>query len=89
VFSEIYYEKGWLAEIDGKPSDIIRANYVLRGLFIPRGVHRITFTFKPQTYYTGNAISYGASILLIVGLLVSILVSYLMHYRSKKVATNI
>jgi hypothetical protein len=37
----------WRAEIDGQPAPIIRANVLFRAVAVPRGRHRITFTFRP------------------------------------------
>lgn len=66
VFSEIYYEKGWTATIDGQEADILRANYVLRALEIPNGKHTVTFTFKPSAYHIGSKVATASSILLLL-----------------------
>lgn len=66
VFSEIYYDKGWNAYIDGNLVPHFRANYVLRGLEIPSGNHKVEFKFEPKTYHTGETISLASSILLIL-----------------------
>jgi hypothetical protein len=66
VFSEIYYPEGWTAYLDGKPVDILRANYILRALEIPAGQHKVEFKFAPESYTLGNKIMLGSSILLIL-----------------------
>jgi len=72
VFSEIFYEPGWQAYIDGKPVDHLRVNYVLRGLVVPAGKHNIKFVFEPQTYYQGEKISLIGSIIWTIACLVTL-----------------
>jgi predicted MPP superfamily phosphohydrolase len=71
VFSEIYYEKGWNAYVDGKITEHFPVNYVLRGMKIPAGKHTIEFKFEPQVIQTGSTITlisfFGMLVLLIGG----------------------
>ncbi len=66
VFSEIYYPKGWNAYIDGQLKPHANVNYVLRGLNIPPGKHKIEFKFEPQTYKTASTIAVLGSILVLL-----------------------
>lgn len=71
VFSEIYYEKGWNAYLDGKLTEHFPVDYVLRAMQIPAGKHTIEFKFEPQVVQTGSIItlvsSFGMLLLLVGG----------------------
>ncbi len=70
VFSEIFYKDGWNAYIDGNLTPHYRVNYVLRGLGIPKGTHRIEFKFEPTVVKKGSTItliSYGLLLIIFAG----------------------
>ena len=58
VVSEVNYP-GWIATIDGKPADIITADYLLRSVVLPAGSHRV------EMRYTAPAARRGALITLV------------------------
>jgi hypothetical protein len=64
VFSEVYYTLGWNAYIDGKKTDYVNADYILRGLSIPAGKHTVKFVFEPESVKKGRSIMFLASILI-------------------------
>ncbi|MEQ9623722.1 YfhO family protein [Coleofasciculus chthonoplastes] len=63
VLSDVYYP-GWNATIDGKPIPIFQTNYVLRGVQIPAGNHRVTFEFNPVSFHLGLGVSSASLVLL-------------------------
>ncbi len=70
VFSETYYKDGWKAFIDDQEQPIYPVNYMLRGLKVPQGKHKIEFKFEPQVVKTGSAITLTSSlifVLLVIG----------------------
>lgn len=69
VFSDVYYQPGWVAKIDGKEVDHVRANWILRAMKVPAGNHEIEFTFYPKTYYTLRNVGVAASWLLVLSIL--------------------
>ncbi|MFM8432264.1 MAG: YfhO family protein, partial [Bacteroidota bacterium] len=69
VFSEIYYDKGWNAYVDGKKSPYFRTNYVLRGMRVPAGSHKVEFKFEPEVIAKGEKIALASSGLLVLFLL--------------------
>jgi hypothetical protein len=39
---------GWNVSVDGKPSELLRCNYIMRGVFLPPGEHTVEFKFAPS-----------------------------------------
>jgi hypothetical protein len=56
VMSDVF-APGWNALLDDRPTELLRANYAFRGVFVPRGDHRITFAYRPADYLVGAALS--------------------------------
>ncbi|MFN5418395.1 MAG: YfhO family protein [Flavobacteriia bacterium] len=72
VFSEIYYPEGWTATIDGKEVDIRKADYLLRGLEIPAGKHKIEFSFMLPKYQKAGTWAMLGNLIIIFALIVGI-----------------
>ena len=66
VFSEIYYEKGWNAYVDGVKTDHFPVDYVLRAMMVPAGDHTIEFKFEPEVVKTGSTITLISAILMLL-----------------------
>tara|TARA_R110000796_G_scaffold88850_6_gene192120 strand:- start:189194 stop:191629 length:2436 start_codon:yes stop_codon:yes gene_type:complete len=84
VFSEMYYEKGWNAYIDGKLSPYFKVDYALRALEIPAGKHQIDFKFEPKVIKTGSTIVLASTTLLGILILGALGFSFWRFKNSKK-----
>ena len=73
VFSEVFY-KTWRAYIDGRETPLVRVNYILRGLAVPAGNHKIELKCIDEIYYKGAKISKASSI--VVGIVLLCLIGY-------------
>ena len=69
VLSEVFYPERWKATLDGKPIETIKVNGILRGVSVPAGQHKISFTYDQSTFSTGKTISF-ISFALVLGLVV-------------------
>lgn len=81
VFSEIYYDKGWNAYVNGEKVPYIRANYLLRAMPLKAGDYELEFRFEPDSYRIGNIIALLSSIVLIL----SVLIFVFLYWKKEKV----
>lgn len=82
VFSEIYFNKGWKAYLNGEETPYFRSNYVLRSMVVPAGSGTIEFKFEPRVWVIGEKISFISSLLLIL------LVLGVIAYEGRKLLSN-
>ncbi len=69
VLSEIYYEPGWTAYIDGKETEIYRTNFAIKSIVVPSGKHKVEFIYKSKSFETGKILSIIVNIIMILSLL--------------------
>jgi hypothetical protein len=68
VLTDLFYP-GWQAHVDADPVDTLRTNYLVRGVLVPTGTHRVRFTYAPARWRAAASVSaVAAFVLLIVGL---------------------
>lgn len=53
VLGEKYY-KGWNALVDGKATEIVAVNHILRGVYLTPGKHSVEFRFDPLPFKVGK-----------------------------------
>ena len=69
VLTDVWYP-GWKATVDGKPATIERVDYLMRGVKVPPGTHRVEMRYEPASWRAGWIISL-VSLLVLIGLVVA------------------
>ncbi len=76
VFSEIYYEKGWTAYLDGAPTDYFRADYILRAMTVPAGRHTIEWRFRAPHFAAVEGVTLACSLAILLWMAFSVYILY-------------
>ncbi len=48
---------GWIAQIDGQRTPLLRANYLFQAVQIPAGIHQVEFIYQPWSFFAGVCLS--------------------------------
>jgi len=57
VVLSVPFFKGWKAKIDGEKTKVYITNYILQGIYVPKGEHTLTFYYSPNSFYIGLSIT--------------------------------
>ena len=49
VLTDLHFP-GWEARVDGKEAKLERVDYLLRGVMLPPGRHRVEFLYRPASW---------------------------------------
>jgi hypothetical protein len=74
-----HYDPMWHVLVDGKPAELLRCNYIMRGVFLTPGTHTVDFRFQPP-------LGPGYVTLAVMGL--GILLSALLIYSERRVVAR-
>ena len=63
------YDDNWRVTVDGKPEKLLRCNYIMRGVYLQPGSHRVEFQFAPPVHTLYVSLAALAMAVLMLGYL--------------------
>ena len=64
------HHPAWKVTVDDAPADLLRANYLMRGVYLPKGKHTVEFRFEPdQGSIKISLAGFGLGVLALLALL--------------------
>ena len=85
VFSEVFYDKGWKAYVDGWEAKYLRADYLLRAMVLPAGEHIVEWRYRAPKFDLVEGITLTFSLVILGGLVLYGVVE-IIRCRRRKVA---
>ena len=82
--SEIYYSPAWKAFIDGKETEIFKANFAFRSVIVPQGKHTISLEYRSEKFETGKYLSLIANIIAGLALALGLVAAGRRKFSQKK-----
>jgi hypothetical protein len=65
------FDEGWDAEVDGSPTEVLRANGLFRAVRLDAGEHQVYFAYRPWSVRAGLAASLAGAVAAALTLLAS------------------
>ncbi len=65
------YDPNWRVSVDGKPAPLLRCNYIMRGVYVPAGIHTIEFRFRMSLRPLYISLTGIAVALALIGILIA------------------
>ncbi|MDQ3702355.1 MAG: YfhO family protein, partial [Chloroflexota bacterium] len=59
---------GWKAYLDGQETQIYRANFLFRAVYVPAGPHTVEFVYRPRSFRLGLLLTLAATVGVVAGL---------------------
>ncbi len=85
VFSEVFYDKGWKAYVDGWEAEYLRADYLLRAMVLPEGEHIVEWRYRAPKFDLVEGITLTFSLVILGGLVLYGVVEIIRYRRRKMV----